>query len=231
MSLAVAKAAAAAELEMPLYRYVGGVFARTLGADSAKGGRPNGTVKRWLGTTWNTSPARMYSFARSTTAMKPSRVKLEAGSGRAAGRAATGSGCASAVLSLGEPPLRGASSGYKTLVTGLRALPIMAATGYPGGVRRHAQRAATGRAGRVLRRPARVCLDTGPGGAGGGGGRRVHGMPPRPRPPAQRRRQHGGAAGHAGRGGAAGGIRSAGEARGRGVLRLVKLSVDAPAGV
>ena len=37
----------------------------------------NGTLRRWLSTTWNTSPARMYSFDRSTAAMKPSRVKPE----------------------------------------------------------------------------------------------------------------------------------------------------------
>jgi len=37
----------------------------------------NGTLRRWLGTTWKMSPARMYSCALRTTAWYSSRVKLE----------------------------------------------------------------------------------------------------------------------------------------------------------
>ncbi|MDF2816968.1 MAG: hypothetical protein K0S73_908 [Stenotrophomonas rhizophila] len=37
----------------------------------------NGTLRRWLSTTWKMSPARMYSLDLSTAAMKPSRVKPE----------------------------------------------------------------------------------------------------------------------------------------------------------
>ena len=35
----------------------------------------NGTLRRWLSTTWKMSPARMYSFDCSTAAMNPSWVK------------------------------------------------------------------------------------------------------------------------------------------------------------
>ena len=48
---------------------------------SAKGGSAKGTEKRCDGTTWKQSPARMYSLARSTAAMKPASVKLLSGAG------------------------------------------------------------------------------------------------------------------------------------------------------
>ncbi len=37
----------------------------------------NGTLRRWLSTTWKMSPARMYSLLRWTASTKPSRVKPE----------------------------------------------------------------------------------------------------------------------------------------------------------
>ena len=48
---------------------------------SAKGGNAKGAEKRWDGTTWKQSPARMYSLARSTAAMNPASVKLLPGCG------------------------------------------------------------------------------------------------------------------------------------------------------
>src|SRR3546814_2745887 len=56
------------------YMYGDGLSARSARYTST-GRAWNGTLSRCDGTTWNTSPARMYSLHFSTAAMKPSRVK------------------------------------------------------------------------------------------------------------------------------------------------------------
>ena len=75
---------------------------------------------------------------------------------------------------------RGFSFGYNNLVADMRSLAVMRATGCPGGVRCHAFGAAAGRAGAIVRRPARV--RAGAGARGGGRRRRgrVHGNASRP---------------------------------------------------
>ena len=85
---------------------------------------------------------------------------------------------------------RGASFGYNTLVSDMRALPILARTGCPGRLRRDAFGAAAGRQGHRVGRPARVRA-----GAGARGGRRrrrrgVHRDAPGPRQRPQRRPEH-----------------------------------------
>jgi 2-dehydro-3-deoxyphosphooctonate aldolase (KDO 8-P synthase) len=74
---------------------------------------------------------------------------------------------------------RGVSFGYNTLVSDMRALPVLSAIGCPV-----VFDAAAGRAGRQFRRSARVCAGAGPCGRCGGRGLRLHGNPPRsgPRP-------------------------------------------------
>ena len=82
---------------------------------------------------------------------------------------------------------RGASFGYNTLVVDMRALPIMAQTGYPVVFDATHAVAAAGRPRRPLGRRARI--RPGPGARRGGGRRRrdVHRNPPGPRPCALRR--------------------------------------------
>ena len=93
---------------------------------------------------------------------------------------------------------RGASFGYNTLVSDMRALPIMAETGCPGDLRRDPFGAAAGRAGDLDRRrsPLRA-------GAGAGGGRRrrrrrLHRDASGPGQRALRRAEHGADQGTAG---------------------------------
>jgi 2-dehydro-3-deoxyphosphooctonate aldolase (KDO 8-P synthase) len=83
---------------------------------------------------------------------------------------------------------RGVSFGYNTLVSDMRALPVLAQTGCP---------VVFGRSGDHQRRPARVRAGAGAGGGRDRGRRRVHGDPPGPRQGAQRRAEHGAAQGHA----------------------------------
>ena len=72
---------------------------------------------------------------------------------------------------------RGASFGYNTLVSDMRSLPIMAETGYPCRVRRHAFRAAAGRPGNLLRRRPPLRTHPCPRGARRRLRRGVHRMP------------------------------------------------------
>ena len=69
---------------------------------------------------------------------------------------------------------RGASFGYNTLVTDMRALPIMARDRLSGGVRRDPCGAAAGRAGHQFRRPARIRAGAGARRGRGRRGRGVH---------------------------------------------------------
>ena len=76
---------------------------------------------------------------------------------------------------------RGSSFGYNNLVVDMRGLKIMRDCRLAGGLRRHAQRAAAGRRGRGLRRPAAVHRAAGARGGGGGRRRRVRGSARRTR--------------------------------------------------
>jgi 3-deoxy-8-phosphooctulonate synthase len=92
---------------------------------------------------------------------------------------------------------RGASFGYNTLVSDMRALPILArSTGRASHLRCHAFRAAAGRARDLLRRRARIC----PGARARGGrrwrGRRLHRDAPESRPRPVGWSQHGAAQEH-----------------------------------
>ena len=81
---------------------------------------------------------------------------------------------------------RGVSFGYNTLVSDMRALPVLAKNRRAGDFRCNSLRAAAGRQGHVVRRRARVRAGAG---AGGGGGRRRRGFhrdPSRPGPGALR---------------------------------------------
>ena len=91
---------------------------------------------------------------------------------------------------------RGVSFGYNTLVSDMRALPILAQDRRAGDLRCDAFGAAAGREGHLLRRRARVRP-----GAGAGGRRRrrrrgFHRDPPGSRPGALRRAEHDAAQGH-----------------------------------
>ena len=87
---------------------------------------------------------------------------------------------------------RGVSFGYNTLVSDMRALPILAReTGAPVDLRRHPFRATAGRAGDFIGRRARVRQSAGAGRCGGRRLRRVHRDPSGPRPRAFRWPQHG----------------------------------------
>ena len=77
---------------------------------------------------------------------------------------------------------RGVSFGYNTLVSDMRALPIMAVIRRAGGVRRHPFGAAAGRAGRPLRRRPRHGALSGAGRGGGRRRRRLHGSASGSRP-------------------------------------------------
>ena len=94
------------------------------------------------------------------------------------------------IIGAGNPNVlvteRGVSFGYNTLVSDMRALPVLAQTGRAGDLRRHPFGAATGRAGDLLRRRARI--RAGAGARGGCGRRRrpVHRNPSGPRPRAVR---------------------------------------------
>ena len=93
---------------------------------------------------------------------------------------------------------RGASFGYNTLVSDMRALPQNRSHGLAGGVRRDPFGPAARRPGRHQRRAARVCA-----GAGAGGGchrcrRGVHRDPRAARPGAERRPEHGAAGSNGG---------------------------------
>ena len=75
---------------------------------------------------------------------------------------------------------RGASFGYNTLVSDMRALPIMARTHRRArDFRRHPFGAAAGREGRFIRRRARIRAGAGPRRGRGRGCRRVHRDPSR----------------------------------------------------
>ena len=75
---------------------------------------------------------------------------------------------------------RGASFGYNTLVSDMRALPIMAQHDRRAGdFRRHPFGAAAGREGHLVRRPARIRAGAGARGGRGRRCRRVHRDPPR----------------------------------------------------
>ena len=80
------------------------------------------------------------------------------------------------LLGAGNPNIlvteRGVSFGYNTLVSDMRALPILAETGAPGDLRRHPFGAAAGRAGDGER--GRAALRAGARPRGGGGRRRRH---------------------------------------------------------
>ncbi len=77
---------------------------------------------------------------------------------------------------------RGASLGYNTLVSDMRALPILArTTGAPVDLRRHPFGAAAGREGDLLGRRTRIRAGAGPRGRGGRGCRRLHRNPSRSR--------------------------------------------------
>ena len=103
---------------------------------------------------------------------------------------------------------RGASFGYNTLVSDMRALPIMAEHRRAGDLRRHPFGAAAGRAGRLDRRRAPLRRDARPGGRRRRRRGRVHRNPPGPRQRPIRRPQHGAAHGHAAAAGTADGVRS-----------------------
>ena len=92
---------------------------------------------------------------------------------------------------------RGASFGYNTLVSDMRSLPIMAAMGAPVIFDATHSVQQAGRAGRLLRRPARIRRDAGARRRGGGRCRRVHRNPRGSRPCALRWPEHGAAVGHA----------------------------------
>ena len=90
---------------------------------------------------------------------------------------------------------RGASFGYNTLVSDMRALPIMARDdGRAGYFRRHPFGAAAGREGHLIRRPARIRARAGARGGRRRRRRRVHRDPSRSRSRAVGRTQHGAAA-------------------------------------
>jgi 2-dehydro-3-deoxyphosphooctonate aldolase (KDO 8-P synthase) len=99
------------------------------------------------------------------------------------------------VVGAGNPNVmaceRGASFGYNTLVSDMRALPVLRDIGCPRGVRRDPQCPAAGRAGDLLRWSARV--RAGPGPRRRGRRRRcgVHGNPPGSRSRPVGRSQHG----------------------------------------
>ena len=85
---------------------------------------------------------------------------------------------------------RGASFGYNTLVSDMRALPILAQTGCPVVFDATHSVQQPGGQGQRVRRPARVRAGAGARGRVGGRRRGVHRDPPRPRPCAVRRAEH-----------------------------------------
>ena len=87
---------------------------------------------------------------------------------------------------------RGVSFGYNTLVVDMTSLPQMRSLGYPGRLRRHAQRPETGRRGgrNQFGRAARVHSAPDAGGSGGRRGRAVSGNPSRPGKRIVGRRHH-----------------------------------------
>ena len=101
---------------------------------------------------------------------------------------------------------RGASFGYNTLVTDMRALPIMAETGYPVVFDATHSVQQPGGQGTQQRRPARVRAGAGARGRGRRRRRGVHGDAPGPGPRAVGRPEHDPAQGHARPAGAAEGI-------------------------
>ena len=86
---------------------------------------------------------------------------------------------------------RGVSFGYNTLVTDLRGLPIMAQTGYPVVFDATHLRAAAGRPGQDVRRPAGICSGTGSRSRFSGCRCRLHGGSPGSGQGAERRSEHG----------------------------------------
>ena len=86
---------------------------------------------------------------------------------------------------------RGVSFGYNTLVSDMRALPILAPDRRAGDLRRHPFGAATRRARRRLRRTARVRSRARARRRSGRSRRRIHRDAPRPRPRSLGRPQHG----------------------------------------
>ena len=86
---------------------------------------------------------------------------------------------------------RGASFGYNTLVSDMRALPIMAETGTPGDLRCHPLRAAAGRAGHVHGRGPALRAGAGAGGRRGRRRGALHRDARGPRQRALRWPQHG----------------------------------------
>ena len=93
---------------------------------------------------------------------------------------------------------RGVSFGYNTLVSDMRALPVLAEDRRAGDLRRHPFGAAAGRPGHLVGRRAPICAGPGAGGGRGGRRRRLHRDPSGPRQGAVRRPEHDPAQGLAG---------------------------------
>ena len=107
---------------------------------------------------------------------------------------------------------RGVSFGYNTLVSDMRALPILKRTRRAGDLRRHAFGAAAGRAGRHPRAASANSCRAGARRGRGRRRRRVHRDPSGSRPRAVRRPQHAAAEGDGAAVARAGRVRPAGQA-------------------
>ena len=122
---------------------------------------------------------------------------------------------------------RGVSFGYNTLVSDMRALPILAQNGYPVVFDATSLGAAAGRAGRRFRRPARIRAGAGPRRCRHRRCRALHGNPPGSGQRAQRRTEHGAGPGAAGAAADPRGDRPPGEAE-PGPHRLIAAPLSLP---
>ena len=117
---------------------------------------------------------------------------------------------------------RGASFGYNTLVSDMRALPILARDDRRAGdLRRHPFGAAAGRAGHVVGRRARIRAGAGARRGRGRRRRRLHRDASGSRQGAVRRAEHGAAQGHGGLAAHAAGVRPHRQITSLSKLRLI----------